>query len=95
MFGENTVVKKLVAITAVFVTVMAVLGYLATMFPGFADGATRFTGGFAAVERPAQAPTEPQTYRCRITKEFELERVGNQVRTTHLLTACGNEDTKK
>jgi hypothetical protein len=93
MNGETSVVTKLLGFTAVFVVVMGILGYLATMFPGFADGATRLTSNLSAVERVVVA-TEPQTFRCRITKEFELEKVGNQVRTTHQITACGSENTK-
>jgi hypothetical protein len=93
MNEENSVVPKLLGVTAIFVAVMAVLGYLATMFPGFADGATRLTSSFSAVERPVTT-TEPQIYRCRMTKEFELDKTGSQVRTTHVLTACGNENSK-
>ena len=94
MNGETSVLTKLLGFAAIFMAVLGVLGYLATLFPGFADGATRFTSNFSAVERPVTV-TEPQTYRCRITKEFELEKTGNQVRTTHQLTACGNENTAK
>ncbi len=93
MNEENSVVPKLLGVTAIFVAVMGVLGYLATMFPGFADGATRLTSSFSAVERPVTT-TEPQTYRCRMSKEFELEKTGSQVRTTHVLTACGNENSR-
>jgi len=94
MNGETSVLTKLLGVTAIFVAVMGVLGYLATLFPGFADGATRLTSNFSAVERPVTI-TEPQTFRCRITKEFELEKTGSQVRTTHQWTACGNEATNK
>jgi|GEM_PF-6584603 len=93
MNGEPSVVPKLLGFTAIFVAVMGVLGYLATTFPGFADGATRLAGNFSAVERVVIA-TEPQTFRCRMTKEFEIEKTGTQVRTTHIITACGNENTK-
>ena len=94
MNGESSVLTKLLGITSIFVVVMGVLGYLATLFPGFADGATRLTSNLSVVERPTTA-TEPQTYRCRITKEFEIEKTGSQVRTTHQITACGNENTSK
>ena len=94
MNNETGVLTKLIGVTAVFVAVMGVLGYLGTLFPGFADGATRLASTFSAVEFVDTA-TEPQTYRCRITKEFELERTGTQVRTTHHLTTCGNENTNR
>jgi hypothetical protein len=94
MNGETSIVPKLVGFTAIFVVVMGVLGYLATLFPGFADGATRLTSNLSAVERVVIA-TEPQTYRCRISKEFEIEKTGSQVRTTHHLTVCGSENTSK
>lgn len=94
MNGETSIVTKLLGFTAIFMAVMGVLGYLATLFPGFADGATRLTSNLSVVERPTTV-SEPQTYRCRISKEFELEKTGSQVRTTHQLTACGNENTNK
>lgn len=94
MNGETSVLTKLLGATAIFVAVMGVLGYLATLFPGFADGATRLTSNFSAVERPVTV-TAPQTYRCRIAKEFELEKTGSQVRTTHQTTVCGDENTSK
>ena len=94
MNGDNNFITKLVGFTAIFVAIMGVLGYLATLFPGFADGATRLTSGFAANESPTTA-AEPQTYRCRITREFELEKTGTQVRTTLQLTSCGNENSSK
>jgi hypothetical protein len=93
MIVETGIVKKLLVV-AVFAAIMVGLGYLATTVPGIADGATRLTGGLSAGERP-KTSSEPQTYRCRIGKEFELERGGTQVRTTHQVTACGNEDTKR
>jgi hypothetical protein len=94
MIVETSIVKKLLVFAAVFAAIMVGLGYLATKVPVIADSATRLTGGLSAGERP-RTSSEPQTYRCRVGKEFELERGGAQVRTTHQITACGNEDTKK
>ncbi len=91
--NENTkVILNLLMVTAVFCSIMGAIGYIVTRYPELIDSASTMVNG-VAVAVPAMIYTEPQTYRCRMSKEYVMEPGTSQVRTTAILTNCGNEPT--
>ncbi len=93
---ENTenskVILNLLMVTAVFCSIMGAIGYVVTRYPELLDGASTMVNG-VAVAVPNIVSTEPMTYRCRVSKEYVMEGNSSQVRTTALVTNCGNEPT--
>ncbi len=93
---ENTenskVILNLLMVTAVFCSIMGVIGYVVTRYPELIDGAATMVNG-VAVAVPTIVSTEPMTYRCRMSKDYVMEPGTNQVRTTAIVTNCGSEPT--
>jgi hypothetical protein len=89
---ESKVIINLLLTTAVFCSIMGAIGYVVTRYPELIDGAATMVNG-VAVAVPDILHTEPQTYRCRMSKEYVMEPGTNQVRTTATITNCGNEPT--
>ncbi|MBL8808134.1 MAG: hypothetical protein JNN22_14915 [Rhodospirillales bacterium] len=89
---ESKVIINLLLSTVVFCGIMGAIGYVVTRYPELLDGAATMVNG-VAVAVPEILHTEPQTLRCRMSKEYVMEPGTNQVRTTALTTNCANEPT--
>ena len=90
--ADSKVIVNLLITTVVFCSIMGAIGYVLTRYPDLLDGATAMVNG-VAVSVPEVVSGEPQTYRCRMSKEYVMEPGTNQVRTTAMVTTCGNEAT--
>jgi len=90
--ADSKVIINLLITTVVFCTIMGAIGYVLTRYPDLLDGATAMVNG-VAVSVPEVVSGEPQTLRCRMSKEYVMEPGTNQVRTTAMVTNCANEPT--
>ena len=93
--GDTGVIVRLVLLTLAFVSVMGAIGYVVTRYPELltSDNLAVVDGVAVSVPDERGASGEPQTYRCRVSKEFVMEPNSNRVSTTVQKTACGYEAT--
>jgi hypothetical protein len=92
--GDKNFILRLVMVTLVFVGVMGVLGYVVTRYPELLTSDTLAVVDGVAVSVPdPRSAGVPQTYRCRMGREFVLEPGSNRVATTVQTTSCGYEDS--
>lgn len=91
---DRNVILQLLMVTAGFIVVMGVIGYVVTRFPELlTSDSIAVVDGVAVSVPDERSATEPQTYRCRMSKEFVMEPNSNRVSTTVHRTACGYENT--
>ncbi len=91
---DKGVIIRLIVVTLAFVSVMGVIGYVVTRFPELLTSDSIAVVDGVAVSVPDERNAgEPQTYRCRMSKEFVMEPNSNRVSTTVTRTACGYENT--
>lgn len=91
---DRGVILQLLMVTAGFIVVMGIIGYVVTRFPELLTSDSIAVVDGVAVSVPDERNAgEPQTYRCRMSKEFVMEPNSNRVSTTVTRTACGYENT--
>ena len=91
---DTGVIVRLLIATLVFIAVMGVIGYIVTRFPELMTSDSIAVVDGVAVSVPDERTAgEPQTYRCRMSKEFVMEPHSTRVSTTVVRTACGYEAT--
>ncbi|MBL8833701.1 MAG: hypothetical protein JNL71_15020 [Rhodospirillales bacterium] len=91
---DQGVILRLIGTTLVFISVMGVIGYFVTRFPELLTSDSIAVVDGVAVSVPDERNAgEPQTYRCRMSKEFVMEPGSTRVATTVHRTACGYENT--
>jgi hypothetical protein len=92
--GEKSVILRLVASTLVFMCVMGAIGYVVTRYPELLTSDNLAVVDGVAVSVPGEFNTgTPQTYRCRISKDYVFEPNTTRVATTLQVTHCGFEDS--
>jgi hypothetical protein len=91
---DKGVIARLVGVTLVFITVMGIIGYVVTRYPGLlTSDSIAVVNGVAVSVPDERSATESQTYRCRMSKEFVMEPNSTRVASTVTKTACGYENT--
>jgi hypothetical protein len=91
---DKGVIVQLITVTLVFISVMGVIGYVVTRFPELLTSDSIAVVDGVAVSVPDERNAgEPQTYRCRVSKDFVMEPNSTRVATTVQRTACGYENT--
>lgn len=91
---DKGVIVQLVTVTLVFIVIMGVIGYVVTRFPELLTSDSIAVVDGVAVSVPDERNAgEPQTYRCRVSKDFVMEPNSTRVATTVQRTACGYENT--
>lgn len=91
---DKSIIVRLIGVTLVFITVMGIIGYVVTRFPELlTDDSIAVVDGVAVSVPDERNAGEPQTYRCRMSKEFVMEPNSTRVASTVTRTACGYENT--
>lgn len=94
--GDKSFILRLVASTLAFVCVMGAIGYVVTRYPELLSDDNLAVVDGVAVSVPDEFNSGgPQTYRCRVTKDYVFEPNTTRVATTLQTTRCGFEDSAK
>lgn len=94
--GDKSFILRLVASTLAFVCVMGAIGYIVTRYPELLSDDNLAVVDGVAVSVPDEFNSgAPQTYRCRVTKDYVFEPNTTRVATTLQTTRCGFEDSAK